>query len=229
MSADLKVINLGLPKSGTTTFGKALSQAGLRVADWRIRRGDKNATAFGFVGNLMYHGYFDHGDPLSLMPNYDAFAEIDIVRHGFNLWPQTDWGLLSAIQKHRPDAKFVLTFRDPANISDSMLRWSNMGRTRVPQNEIPGLPRGFGGTEAHRILWIEGHHSFCRQVFRNNTNCHVCEVEDPDAQGKLADFLGIELPWWGVANENTNRRPGATGETRSMATDAPAKSAGQRR
>ena len=205
MSSDLKVINLGLPKSGTTTFGKALSEAGLRVADWRIRRGDANATAFGFVGNLMYHGYFAQGDPLALMANYDAFAEIDIVRHGLNLWPQTDWGLLSAIQENYPGAKFVLTHRDPAKISDSMLRWSNMGRTRLPENEIPGLPRAFDETDQQRIRWIEGHHKFCRQVFKNNADFHVCHVEDPDAQDLLADFLGIALPWWGIANANTRR------------------------
>ena len=205
MSNDLKVINLGLPKSGTTTLGKALSEAGLRVADWRIRRGDENATAFGFVGNLMYQGYFKSGDPLALMENYDAFAEIDIVRKGFNLWPQTDWGLLSAIREHHPGTKFILTHRDPAKISDSMFRWSNLGRTRLPENEIPGLPKSFGTTDAQRIRWIEGHQKFCRQVFRDADDFLEINVEDPQTQKQLSEFLGVDLPWWGVANKNENR------------------------
>ncbi|MFV2003380.1 MAG: sulfotransferase, partial [Paracoccaceae bacterium] len=163
MNSNLKVINLGLPKSGTTTLGKALSRAGLRVADWRIRDGNPNATACGFVGNLMYHGYFTSGDPLEMMPNFDAFSEIDIVRHGLNLWPQTDWGLISAIQDSYPGARFVLTHRDARKISDSMLRWSNMGRTRLPENQIPGLPQAFGETDDQRVRWIEGHLKFCRQ------------------------------------------------------------------
>ena len=212
MSGDLKVINLGLPKSGTTTLGKALARAGLRVADWRIRRGDPHATHFGFVGNLMYQGYFRFGDPLALMQNYDAFAEIDIVRRRFNLWPQTDWGLISAIRRHYPGARFVLTMRDPARISDSMRRWSDLGSRRLPGSQVPGLPRPYGGTDAERIRWIEGHAAFCRQVFRGDAAFLELDVERPGARDRLAGFLGIELPWWGVANRNRRRQaPDAAG------------------
>lgn len=202
----LKVINLGLPKSGTTSLGQALDRAGLRVADWKVRRNNKNATAFGFVGNLMYHGYFNTGDPLAMLPNFDAFPEIDIVRNGLNLWPQTDWGLLNAIRNHHPGARFVLTYRDPAKLSDSMMRWSNLGRTRLPQNAIPGLPVGFGETDAERIRWIEGHYSFCRQVFANADDFLEYNIEDAAAPDMLAGFLGVDLPWWGVANENENHQ-----------------------
>ena len=31
------VLNLGLPKTGTTTLSRALRRSGLKVADWRIR------------------------------------------------------------------------------------------------------------------------------------------------------------------------------------------------
>ena len=211
MSDVLKVINLGLPKSGTTTFGKAMEAAGFKVADWRIRRGNPDATNFGFVGNLMYHGYFKSGDPLAMMENFTAFAEISIVRDGFNLWPQTDWGLIDALRKRHPGARFVLTNRDPAKIADSMLRWSNLGRTRLPDNEIPGLPRPYGGTDPDRIRWIEGHTAFCRQVFRNSSDFLELPMEDAQTPARLAEFLGVELPWWGVANENRNRQ--ATAET----------------
>ncbi len=205
MGQDLKVINLGLPKSGTTTLGKALGEAGLRVADWRVRRGDKNATAFGFVGNLMYHGYFNTGDPLSMMPNFDAFPEINIVRNGLNLWPQTDWGLLSAIRKHHPGVKFTLTYRDPAKLSDSMMRWSNLGRTRLPTNAIPGLPIGYGDSDEQRQIWITGHYNFCRQVFANADDFLEYDIEDPAAPKELSNFLGIDMPWWGVANKNDDK------------------------
>lgn len=220
MQGDHKVINLGLPKSGTTTLGKALSGAGLRVADWRVRRGDKNATAFGFVGNLMYHGYFNTGDPLALLPNFDGFPEINIVRNGLNLWPQTDWGLLSAIRKYHPGTKFTLSYRDPAKLSDSMMRWSNLGRTRLPDNAIPGLPVGYGASDAQRILWIEGHYNFCRQVFANADDFLEYDIEDTDAPNKLSAFLGIDVPWWGVANENTGKLNPTSSETKTNAGQA---------
>ncbi|MGC9368981.1 MAG: sulfotransferase [Paracoccaceae bacterium] len=205
--AELKVINLGLPKSGTTTLGEALRRAGLRVADWRIRAGQSDGDRLkrAFVGKLMYQGYFETGDPLSLMPEFDAFTEIDIVREGLNLWPQTDWGLIAAIRAHHPGARFILTHRDPAGLSDSMGRWSNLGRTRLPINAIPGLPEGYGGTDAERIRWIEGHYAFCRRVFDGAADFLEYDVEEPSAPARIGDFLGVDLPWWGVANANTNR------------------------
>ena len=209
----LKVINLGLPKSGTTTLGEALKRAGLRVADWRIRQGqtENKTITRAFVGKLMYQGYFESGDPLALMPEFDAFTEIDIVRNGLNLWPQTDWGLISAIRAHHPGARFILTHRDPAALSDSMGRWSNLGRTRLPASAIPGLPEGYGASDAHRVRWIEGHYSFCRKVFENAPDFLEYDVADTDAPARIGGFLGIDLPWWGKANENT-RRAAATAQ-----------------
>ncbi len=213
MNARLRVINLGLPKSGTTSLGKALGEAGLRVADWRIRAGQSDGDRLkrAFVGKLMYRGYFETGDPLAMMDEFDAFTEIDIVRDGLNLWPQTDWGLLSAIRTHHKGAKFILTMRDPAAMSDSMGRWSNLGRTRLPNSSIPGLPEGWGKADRDRIRWIEGHTAFCRQVFGNASDFLAYDIEDPDALAKVSDFIGRDLPWWGVANANENR-PAAAGK-----------------
>ena len=203
----LKVINLGLPKSGTNTLGEALARAGLKVADWRIRKGQSSndELARRFVGKLMYEGYFEDGDPLARMPGFDAFTEIDIVRNGLNLWPQTDWGLLQAIKDHHPNAKFILTHRDSVSLSDSMGRWSNLGFFRLPNSAIPGMPEGYGCTDQDRIRWIEGHYSFCRRVFDGDPNFLEYYIKDDSAKDKIAGFLGIDLPWWGKANENTRR------------------------
>jgi hypothetical protein len=205
-----KIVNLGLPKSGTTTLGEALKRAGLNVADWRIRRGQSTNDRLGraFVGKLMYRGYFETGDPLALMEEFDAFTEIEIVRDGLNLWPQTDWGLLDAIRKHHPGTRFILSWRDPLRHSGSMARWSNLGRHRLPSAAVPGLPEGYGGNDAERVRWIEGHGAFCRKVFDGDPDFLDYDIEDPDAQAKISDFLGIELPWWGTANQNENHPEG---------------------
>jgi len=206
MTAPLKIINLGLPKSGTTTLGEALRKADLKVADWRIRQGQTENPKIlrAFVGKLMYQSYFENGDPLGLMPEFDAYTEIDIVRNGLNLWPQMDWGLIDSIRKHNAGAKFILTHRDPVALSDSMQRWSNLGKFRLPNNAIPGLPEGYGKTDAHRIRWIEGHYSFVRKVFGNDNDFLEYDIADVDAPNKISAFIGVELPWWGKANENLN-------------------------
>jgi len=65
----LKVVNLGLPKTGTTTLARALRRAGYRVADRKVKdleaKPDKPAVTF--VADLMYQGYYETGDPGALL------------------------------------------------------------------------------------------------------------------------------------------------------------------
>lgn len=202
MDDRLRIINLGLPKSGTTTLGVALARAGLRVADWRIRKGqsEDRRILFGFVGDHLYRGYYDSGDPLALLGDFDAVTEMSVASHGLSLWPQMDWGLLAAIRWHHPNTKFLLSHRDPAALVKSMLGWSNLGKSRLPQQNVPGLPAGYGATPEQLTRWIEGHYAFCRRVFRDDPDFLEYDLTDPEAPAKISAFLGLDLPWWGRAN-----------------------------
>ena len=206
----LRVVNLGLPKSGTTTLGEALKHAGMKVADWKIRPGQSESTR-GFLGKLMYDGWFETGDPLQYLKEFNAFTEIEVVRDGMNLWPQTDWALISAIRAQYPGTKFILSFRDPAKHADSMRRWSNLGKRRLPQNAVPGLPEGFGWKPGELERWIAGHADFCRQAFAGSPDFFEFNIEDPESKSKIEGFLGIDLPWWGRANANSTH-PGEESE-----------------
>ena len=198
----LRIINLGLPKSGTTTLGVALGKAGLKVADWRIRKGqtEDRRILSGFVGDHLYRGYYETGDPLALLGEFDAVTEMSVASHGMSLWPQMDWGLLDAIRRHHPGVKFLLSHRDPAALVKSMLGWSNLGRSRLPQQNVPGLPAGYGGTPQELTRWIEGHYAFCRRVFAGDPDFLEYDLGDPQAAERIGEFLGIDLPWWGKAN-----------------------------
>ncbi len=198
----LRVINLALPKTGTTTLTDALRHAGLTVADWKIRngQGDQPDLVGKHLGKILYYDYFNHGDPLARLDAFDAINEMSMVNKEASLWPQTDWGLLSAIQKHHPGVKFVMTTRDPAKTADSMKRWNSLGKTRLPNADVPGLPRGFGKRTKHIEQWLESHYSFCRQVFAGRDNFMEYDIEDDTAQARLSAYLGIDLPWWGQSN-----------------------------
>ncbi|WP_421703593.1 sulfotransferase [Aliiroseovarius sp.] len=198
-----RIINLGFPKSGTTTLARALREAGLTVADFRLRQGQRR----GFVGGLMYRGYFDHGDPLMHFEGTDALTEVSVVRNKRNFWPQCDFGLIQAIRDRHPDTKFLLSMRDPAAQADSMMRWSDMGSRRLRVAAIPGLPKEFGASEDHLIRWIEGHFSFCHKIFDGAENFLAYRIEDTAAPEKISDFLGLDLPWWGVENANPGANP----------------------
>lgn len=194
----LRIINLGLPKSGTTTLARALEAAGFTVADWKLRDGDQK----GFVGGLMYRGYFETGDPLQYLDAYDAMSEIDVVRDKRNFWPQCDFALIQALRAHHPGAKFLLSQRDPEAQAGSMMRWSDMGTRRLRVAAVPGLPKGYGRDIAELSRWIEGHYAFCHKIFDGADDFLAYRVEDADAPAQIGEFLGRALPWWGVANAN---------------------------
>ena len=200
----LRVVNLGLPKTGTTTLGHALKLTGMKVADFRIRpRQTENTALHGtYVGELIYRGYFETGDPLAHLGDFDGFSEISTLREGRSLWPQMDFALIQAIRTHHPGVRFLASNRDAFALSQSMLAWSDMGLARLPQGTIPGLPRGYGETSKERMQWIEGHYANLRHWFGTDSDFLEYDVSDPNARQTVSAHIGRPLTWWGKANVN---------------------------
>ncbi|AAV95893.1 hypothetical protein SPO2648 [Ruegeria pomeroyi DSS-3] len=223
MMARLRVINLGLPKSGTTTLGVALRASGLKVADWKVRKfqSANPEVARHFLGDLMYRGYFETGDPLHLLDEFDAMTEINVVGGELNRWPQTDWGLLEAIIERHPGAKFILSYRDPEAQANSMIRWTNLGRKRLRIFDVPGLPGKFGRAPADIVRWIDGHNRFCRRVFAGDPRFLEYDILDPEAPARIGAFLGLPIRWWGTVNENPETGAETVTETVSEPDAAP--------
>jgi hypothetical protein len=198
----LKVINLGLPKSGTTSFARAMKRAGLNAADYRIRKGQTpDATLHGaFVGDLIYRGYFETGDPGAYLADFEAISEMSTLRGGHCLWPQTDFGVIEAFRKHHPGVRFVATRRTTAALSRSMENWSDLTSERLPKGSLPGLPAGYGATGGQRERWIRAHYAFLRRIFAGRDDYMEVPVAAPDIREKLEAFLGFDLPWWGRSN-----------------------------
>lgn len=200
----LRVVNLGLPKSGTTTLGRAMKMSGFKVADHRIRPKQTPVTEIhnAFVADLIYRGYFETGDPAAHMPGFDAISEMSLLRKGRCLWPQMDFGVIDAIRTHHPDVKFVASTRNPFEMSQSMLAWSDLATSRLPANNIPGLPAGYGETTKERIQWINAHSAMLRCVFAGDASFLEYDIADPDARQNISAHIGVELQWWGRANVN---------------------------
>lgn len=200
----LRVVNLGLPKTGTTTLARALKIAGFKVADHRVRSKQTDSTELhnAFVADLLYRGYFETGDPGAYFAEFDALTELSLLRHGKSLWPQMDFALIDAIRKHHPNVRFLASRRDSWDVSQSMLAWSDLGTDRLPASDIPGLPEGFGETSKERMQWIDGHYAHLSAIFDGDPAYLEFNVGDPEAQQSVADHIGVPLPWWGRANAN---------------------------
>ena len=202
--SSLRIVNLGLPKTGTTTLARALKIAGFRVADHRIRpRQTDNADLHdAFVADLLYRGYFQTGDPGHGFDDFNALTEVSCLRQGKSLWPQMDFALIDALRKHHPQIRFVASRRDSWEVSQSMLAWSDLGVERLPASDIPGLPEGYGETSRERIQWIDGHYAHLEHLFAGDDIYLEYDINDPAAQNAVAAHIGSALPWWGRANAN---------------------------
>ncbi|MDA7426651.1 sulfotransferase [Thalassococcus lentus] len=205
----LKLVNLGLPKSGTTTLAFALEQAGWHVADHKVRRSHtKDPTIAGtFIARQLYEAYFDNGDPFATLGHYDALTEISALKAETSLWPQCDYAVIKAMRINHPNVKFVATWRPAADISDSMRRWQNMGKERLPKGAVPGLPRGFGKVEPERVRWIEEHYAMLRDLFGDDPRYLELPMGAQDARDRLAAHIQCDLPWWGKRNVNSETNP----------------------
>lgn len=199
----LRVVNLGLPKTGTTTLGRALKLAGLKVADHRIRPKQTSRTALhnAFVADLLYQGYYETGDPMARFDEFEAIAEMSCLRDGRSIWPQMDFGLIDSLRRNHPGVKFVATRRPSWDVSQSMLAWSDLGVARLPDSHVPGLPPGYGATSKEREVWIDAHYAHLATVFRNDPAFLELDVAAPDAKAKLAAHIGVKIDWWGKANK----------------------------
>lgn len=206
----LHVVNLGLPKTGTTSLARALKIAGYRVADHRIRPRQTASPALrdAFVADLLYRGYFHSGDPAEFFEDFTALTEISCLRKGKSLWPQMDFAIIDALRRNHPGVRFVASRRDSWEVSRSMLAWSDLGVTRLPAATIPGLPAGYGETTRERIQWIDGHYAHLRAIFAGDPAYLEYDVSDADAQDAVSAHLGRPLPWWGQANANPDHKAG---------------------
>lgn len=204
----LKVVNLGLPKTGTTTLARALKIADFRVADHRIRPRQTKSDVLkdAFVAELLYRGLYQSGDPAEAFEDFNAISEMSCLRKGRSLWPQMDYAMIDAIRKHHPDVKFLASRRDSWDVSQSMLAWSDLGTERLITADIPGLPAGYGETSAERVKWIDGHYAHLRTLFAGDPAYLEYDVTNISAQAAVAAHIGVALPWWGQANANSHNK-----------------------
>jgi hypothetical protein len=192
----VRAIVVGFPKAGTTTLQEALTASGLRCAHW-LHDGKP-------VGQLVYDGWFDRGDPFALLQDLDVLTQMDICVPAWNAnyWPNLDIALLLAIRRLHPDCLFILNARPPAHIAESIMRWPGMPE-RFNNVAMPGLPRGRGSRKKDVRKWAAAHYAAIRHVFAADPAFLDLDIAAADAPRRLGDALGVEIRWWGRANASS--------------------------
>eukprot|EP01083_Nonionella_stella_P030321 83142_1 len=168
-TSDIKIFNIGFPKSGTLSLHKLLTTMGCHSTHWIWSNPHVNYTKINetnatnselvqtrYVGALMELAkrnnksllyYFDDG--------INGFTQMDVCKPKTCFWPQlVDYRTLN---EQYPNSLFILMHRNITAHLRSIDNWGHM-RKRFVRNDIPYLPVGIGEEDDEMRGWIEGHY-----------------------------------------------------------------------
>ena len=193
---DIKVINLGLMKAGSTTFHQTLHQFGcwsihhglhinrgqkqyINMTKWNTLShseqvwGRGNFSVKYTIGRVMKLAH-SKGLPLLYFFNnsVNGFSQIDSNPY----LPQVSH--FDLLLEQYPSAKFVLMKRGIEGHIASIGRWGAL-REHLIERNIPYLPEGQGAEDMELANWISGHYERVRR--------HFTRFADPD------QYLEIQL------------------------------------
>ena len=173
-----KVFGIGYHKTGTTSFGKALTMLGYRVC------GPTGVHDPEFIRQLP-------GSALDKVKGWDAFQD--------NPWPL----LYRQLDAAFPGSKFVLTTRPRDQWIRSVVK--HFGRNSTPMREwIYGV--GYGspvGNEERYLEFYDRHHFDVREYFSGRDNLLEYPLVEGAGWDPLCSFLGCPTP--GVALPHANK------------------------
>lgn len=181
-----KVFGIGFHKTGTTSLGEALKVLGYRATGAVGTRDPEIGRTYKELTRELSH-------------EYDAFED--------NPWPL----VFREMDEMWPDAKFVLTYRDPQKWIASQVK--HFGTKVTPMRQlIYGEARGCPlGNEAHYIETYLRHNDDVRAHFSDRPE-KLLELNFEQGQGwkELCEFLGCDVPGTAFPHANpagTRRRP----------------------
>jgi len=167
-----RIFGIGLNKTGTTTFGEALTIVGFRSLHFG---GDDahQAVKRAIDENVPLLTYLD--------PAYDAYSDIGLLSRRFKM-----------LDEQYPGSRFVLTTRPRA-------AWIDSRRRHVERNVKKKAQGGYDGTflvvdeEKWTREWDE-HHERVRTYFANRPDFLEIDLSDDPTWEPLATFLGVATP-----------------------------------
>ncbi len=177
-SARCKIFGVGMFKTGTTSFGEAMTLLGYR-------------SRFRFMPLLdNLSGYFDL-DPRQFVPFEDVIRR---EAGRFDAFADAPWlYLYRQLSTWYPDSRFVLTMRADADAvaRSDLAHWERHGLMTRWMREVGKAP-----TRQMFIERYEKHNENVLNFFRDESHrlLKVCWEEDPNPWRRLCEFVGAEVP-----------------------------------
>ena len=201
-SLRLPIINLGLPKSGSTSIRDFFSCGNLTASHFKCHSGpcgmcvDQNLQA----GRPALHGCGD----------YHVWAQLDWAPIGLPIQKkkQCFFPQLSALKELHtqfPEATFVLPTRPPRHWIASVDHWQHADyrmREVLAACNLPGLPSGRAPNDSELADFYVQHSRAVRTFVANHPSHTLIEfdLEEPDVAQKLALASGVPAACWSKSN-----------------------------
>ena len=164
-----KVFCVGFQKTGTSSMAKALKILGYRVTG-------PNGINDPAIPKKVYR------EALRLTRSYDAFQD--------NPWPI----IYKWCYEQYPDAKFILTVRDPEKWYESALKGFGTSSSHM-REWVYGAMRGSPvGNREYWLLRYNSHNAEVMDFFKDKPDFLVIDVTRGDGWDKLCLFLGKPIP-----------------------------------
>mmetsp|Transcript_11707 Transcript_11707/g.17890 ORF Transcript_11707/g.17890 Transcript_11707/m.17890 type:complete len:222 (+) Transcript_11707:2-667(+) len=191
-SMHLPVLNMGMPKEGSSTLQDFFKCAGFRASHSQC-------------GNLMQKAAQNGENPLSACnTNWggELHMQLDISRPPTCYYPQIQ--LLDEIHRGSPNATFILLFRPVMDWIKSIDHWQDM-RKRFVKCDLPGLPEGVGGRMEDMVQWHCGHVQHVREFVAHHPSHALIELDLYDTernQRVMSTLFNASSECWGHSNIN---------------------------
>ncbi|WP_457767803.1 sulfotransferase [Cyanobium sp. ULC084] len=169
LNSSSKIFCIGLPKTGTTSFGAALEHLGFSVSHENFGSSEP--------GYLRSSDFLDRA--LGAIPNYDGFQD--------GAWPRIYPNVLAKW----PNSKFVLTTRSVDSWLSSMAIFGERHINQLQEIFGKGV---FSGNERYFADQFSAHESECFRFFSDRSQPLLvipCELPNPLKARLLCSYLGL--------------------------------------
>ena len=194
-----KVINLGMPKMGSTSLHSYFKCGGHKSVHWNC--GDKKTYCGECIEKAIEANLLPLPYSTCKMKKVVSYAQID---RGPEHLVQVNY--LNEIVGGIPNATFILTFRDMNNWYKSLSNWGsekNSMRKRFERANITGLPKGVGrNVSEFSSFYCEYVKRVRKEVAKYPGRHELIEIdiEDPSVGWQMEEAFGINHTCWGHMN-----------------------------
>ena len=194
-----RVLNMGMPKSGSSSVSEIFTNSGFKTSHWGCGRGK------GACGHCFERHLNTTDDIFRKCGNHNVFTQMDQMWKKGCIFPQIKY--LDKLYEDAPHATWLMPLRNVSAWLDSVNRWNDMRRRYRRCNFSPYLDfQGHGDEKSDQKMMAMycNHVQQIRQFVVEHPTLSLVEfrIENPNAGSFLAQYLPVDAAQWGKNNVN---------------------------